>query len=93
MTSNNTIGEKKHCVGGSVGPSAGLNDVEKRIFLTIKRLELHTLCRPARSQQKLPCNLVLAGCMLVEARETSAYRIVRCKKELQLRGTHRFNLM
>jgi hypothetical protein len=29
-----------HCTGGSVGPTTGLNDVEKRKFLPLKKLEL-----------------------------------------------------
>jgi hypothetical protein len=34
-----------------VDPRAGLDDVEKRKFLPLPRLELRPLCRPARSQQ------------------------------------------
>jgi hypothetical protein len=37
-------------IGGWVGPRSGLNDVEKRKFLTLPRLELRPLGRPARSQ-------------------------------------------
>jgi stalled ribosome alternative rescue factor ArfA len=33
-----------------VDPRAGLDDLEKRKFLTLPELELHPLCRPARSQ-------------------------------------------
>jgi hypothetical protein len=33
-----------------MGPRAGLNDVEKGKFLTLPRLDLRTLGRPARSQ-------------------------------------------
>jgi hypothetical protein len=33
-----------------VGPRAGLDDVEKRKFLTLPGLELRPLARPARSQ-------------------------------------------
>jgi hypothetical protein len=33
-----------------VGPRAGLDDVEKRKFLTLPGLELRPLRRPARSQ-------------------------------------------
>jgi hypothetical protein len=39
-----------HCIGGSVGPRAGLNDMEKRKFLTLPGLELRPLDRPVRSQ-------------------------------------------
>jgi hypothetical protein len=39
-----------HSIGGSVGPKGGLDDVEKRKFLTLPRNELRSLCRPARSQ-------------------------------------------
>jgi hypothetical protein len=35
-----------HCIGGWVGPRAGLEDVEKRKLLTLPGLEL----RPARSR-------------------------------------------
>jgi hypothetical protein len=47
-----TPGEKAHgthCVGGSVNPRAGLDDVEKTKFLTLAGLELRPLGRPARS--------------------------------------------
>jgi hypothetical protein len=33
-----------------VGPRTGLDDVEKRKFLTLPELELQPLCHPARSQ-------------------------------------------
>jgi hypothetical protein len=33
-----------------VGPRAGLDDVERRKFLTLPQLELRPLARPARSQ-------------------------------------------
>jgi hypothetical protein len=39
-----------HWIGGWVGRRAGLDDVEKRKFLTIPGLELRPLGRPARSQ-------------------------------------------
>jgi hypothetical protein len=39
-----------HWIGGWVDPSAGLDDVEKRKFLTLPGLELQQLCRPARIQ-------------------------------------------
>jgi hypothetical protein len=39
-----------HWIGGWVGPRAGLDDVEKRKFLTLPGLELRLLGRPARSQ-------------------------------------------
>jgi hypothetical protein len=37
-------------VGGWIGPSAGLDDLKKRKFLTLLGLELQPLCCPARSQ-------------------------------------------
>jgi hypothetical protein len=37
-------------VGGWVGPRVGLNDLEKRKFLTLEGLELRILGRPARNQ-------------------------------------------
>jgi hypothetical protein len=48
-----TTGERAHgthWIGGWVDPRASLDDVEKRTFLTLLRLELRTLGRPARSQ-------------------------------------------
>jgi hypothetical protein len=37
-------------IGGWVGPRAGLDEMEKRKFLTLPGLELRPLGRPARSQ-------------------------------------------
>jgi hypothetical protein len=48
-----TPGERAPCthwIGGWVDPRAGLDDVEKRKFLTLRGLELRSLRRPARSQ-------------------------------------------
>jgi hypothetical protein len=48
-----TTGERApgtHWIGGWVDPRAGLDDVEKRTFLTLPGLELLPLGRPARSQ-------------------------------------------
>jgi hypothetical protein len=39
-----------HWIRGWVDPRAGLDDVEKRKFLTLPGLELRPLCRAARSQ-------------------------------------------
>jgi hypothetical protein len=39
-----------HWIGSWVGPKAGVDDVEKRKFLTLQGLELRPLGRPARSQ-------------------------------------------
>jgi hypothetical protein len=39
-----------HWIGGWVCPRAGLDDVEKRKFLTLPVLELRPLRRPARSE-------------------------------------------
>jgi hypothetical protein len=36
-----------------VGPRTDLDDVEKRKFLTLRRLEVRPLGRPARSQYRL----------------------------------------
>jgi hypothetical protein len=38
-----------HWIGGWLDPRAGLDDVEKRKFLTLPGLELQPLGRPARS--------------------------------------------
>jgi hypothetical protein len=48
-----TLGERVpgiHWIGGWVGHRVGLDDVEKRTFLTLPGLELRPLGRPARSQ-------------------------------------------
>jgi hypothetical protein len=39
-----------HWIGGWVGPSADMEDVEKRKFLTLPGLDLRPLPRPARIQ-------------------------------------------
>jgi hypothetical protein len=39
-----------HSIGGWVGPTTGLDDVEKRKFLLPLGLELRPLGRPVRSQ-------------------------------------------
>jgi hypothetical protein len=39
-----------HWIGGWICPRAGLDDVEKRIFLTLPGLEFRPLSRQARSQ-------------------------------------------
>jgi hypothetical protein len=39
-----------HRIGGWVDPRAGLDDLEKRKFLTLPGLEIRPLGRPARSQ-------------------------------------------
>jgi hypothetical protein len=47
-----TTGERApgtHWIGGCVDPRAGLDDVEKRKFLTLPGLELRPLGSPARS--------------------------------------------
>jgi hypothetical protein len=48
-----TLGERApgtHCIGSWVGPRDGLDDVEKRKFLTLPGLELRTLAHPAHIQ-------------------------------------------
>jgi hypothetical protein len=55
-----TPGERIHgtyLIGGWVNPRAGLDDVEKRKFLSLPRLELRPLRLPARSQSiyRLSC--------------------------------------
>jgi hypothetical protein len=39
-----------YCIGGWVGPRAGMDDVEKGKFLTLPGLEIQPLGRPARNQ-------------------------------------------
>jgi hypothetical protein len=41
---------RTHWIGGWVDPRAGLDNVEKRKFLTLLGLKLQPLGRPARSQ-------------------------------------------
>jgi hypothetical protein len=41
---------RTHWIGGWVGPRDGLDDVEKRKFLTLLGLELRPVGSPARSQ-------------------------------------------
>jgi hypothetical protein len=43
-------GTGTHCIRGWVNPRAGLDDVEKRKFLTLPGLELRPLGRPAHSK-------------------------------------------
>jgi hypothetical protein len=43
-----------HWIGGCVGPRAGLDDVEKKKFLTLLGLEPQLLGRPVRSQSLYP---------------------------------------
>jgi hypothetical protein len=48
-----TPGERAPCthwIGGWVDPTAGLDDMKKRKFLTLPGLELRALGRPAHSQ-------------------------------------------
>jgi hypothetical protein len=39
-----------HWLGGCMGPRAGLDNVKKRKFLTLLKLEMRPLGRPARNQ-------------------------------------------
>jgi hypothetical protein len=39
-----------HWIGGRVDLRAGLDDMEKKTFVTLQGLELRTLGRPARNQ-------------------------------------------
>jgi hypothetical protein len=54
-------------IGGWVGPRAGLEDVEKRKFLTVPGLELLLLGGPARSQSlyRLPYPGFFSFCAVV----------------------------
>jgi hypothetical protein len=52
-----TLGEKApstHWIGGWVDPRAGVDDMEKRKFLTLLGLELQTLSRPVAIPTALP---------------------------------------
>jgi hypothetical protein len=48
-----------HWTGGWVGPRTGVDDMEKRKFLTLRGRELRPLGRPARSQSL--CRLSYPG--------------------------------
>jgi hypothetical protein len=54
---------RTHWIGGSVGPRAGQDNLEKRKFLSLPGLELRSLGRPARSQSlyrlRYPGSIVL----------------------------------
>jgi hypothetical protein len=54
-----------HWMGSWIYPRAGLDNVEKRQFLTLSGLELRPLGRPARSQSLY--RLRYSGCTLVES--------------------------
>jgi hypothetical protein len=41
---------RTYWIGGWMGPGTGLDEVEKRKFLTLLGLELRSICRPAHSQ-------------------------------------------
>jgi hypothetical protein len=51
-------------IGGWVNPRTGLDDVEKRKFLTLSGLELRTLGLPARSQSLY--RLRYPGCTYIQ---------------------------
>jgi hypothetical protein len=59
-----------------VDPRAGIDDVEKRIFLTLPGLELRPLGRPASSQS------------LYRLRYSAPDRIGRLCKEIKTKKTH-----
>jgi hypothetical protein len=64
-TDRHTPGDKTpgtHWIGYWVGPRVGLDDVEKRQFLTLTGLEHRALGLPARSQSLY--RLLLLKCML-----------------------------
>jgi hypothetical protein len=61
-----------HWLGGWVGPRAGLDDVEKRKFLTLSVPELRPLGLPARSQSHLE--------LCVE--KNVSYKNIACKTNL-----------
>jgi hypothetical protein len=51
-----------HCMGGWMDPRAGLDELEKREFLTLPGLELRPFGRPARSQSLYRLHYLLVGC-------------------------------
>jgi hypothetical protein len=54
-------------IGRWVCPRAGLDDVEKRKFLTLPGQELRPLGSPARSQNYKTCNYYLIFCLFQDA--------------------------
>jgi hypothetical protein len=73
-------------IGGWMGPTAGLDDVEKRKFLTLQGLELQPVGRPARSQ--LSYRLRYPGSLPEDStRQKIFYRMKRLSA--QTRGTYR----
>jgi hypothetical protein len=54
-----------HCIGGWVGPRAGLDDVEKRKFLTLPGLELRPLGCLASNQTALSRLLKICNVMII----------------------------
>jgi hypothetical protein len=70
-----------HWIGGWVDPSAGMDGVEKRKYLTLLELELRPLVRPARSQSLY--RLSYPGSCLT--RSTYWYRCSFCETNNSLR--------
>jgi hypothetical protein len=83
-----TPGERAPCtnlVGGWMNPRAGLDDVEKKKFLTLPRLNLRPLRRSSRNQSlyRLPfrdsCrNIVLKIVCIVET--INGYELYNCRE-------------
>jgi hypothetical protein len=70
-----------HWIGGSVDPRAGLDDVEKRKYLTLLGLELRCLGRPAHSQSL--CRLRYPGSKLNQYYFETLYYDVQRKYNLK----------
>jgi hypothetical protein len=79
-----TSGERTlgaYWIRGWVGPRAGLDDVEKRKFLTLPGLELQFLGRPGRSQSQTGCkHLLLSYVISIESVLTGSWHeITKCE--------------
>jgi hypothetical protein len=67
-------------IGDWVGPSTGLDDVEKRKFLTLLGLELRPLGRPVSSQSlyrlRYPSSLIFFYCFALLLYNLHHYRVL-----------------
>jgi hypothetical protein len=73
--------------GSWVGPRVGLDDLEKRKFLTLPGLKLRPLGRPVRIQSlyRLRC----PGSYIVSHRNTVLWQFVQRRREVKLSGEGR----
>jgi hypothetical protein len=71
-----------HWIGGWVDPRAGLDDMEKRKFLTLPGLELRPHRRPARSQSiyrlRYPSSLIIITIAQVDGSANNSHSVFNC---------------